>query len=1076
MNVDIKGDHHIKISTILIILIVTLVLVNVVFFGSIIRKSFTNIVDIVQSKDFEIIYESVVYDGANLNFSVKKNTKNQDLTALKFIIENETSQYEYQQEVSSDFNILFFSINTLGKISRVLKLSVFPIYKEATLEEEEIGQGIVHFLDENQQQGIISYSSSGGGVGEAGTSSGTVPGGTNTTTISNQTPSTPQTPTSSTGKSFVGINLGPLSYYDTQWVFVDVMKSAGANGIWLTKNATGSSVWDTGYRLQIPLDSNGYPLEIPYNVPGVVTPQLVHIMIKGTGNYPSGDYIIFYDGDGDLGFDLSSQVISNSTALKKYIVRVSSPTTGGGFHMVIKRSNVNDPIRNIRIITPGFENTYQTQTFNPLFLQRIQGVGAVRFMDFQKTNNNPSTNTRTLKTYFTQSHPNGVALEYQIELANTLDADPWFNIPHLADDDYIRQFARTIKQNLESDKKVYVEYSNELWNSDFGQNGWIIQQGCNNPITKVTKADGTCDNIKSGFKYQAKRSAEIFKIFEEEFGVDSGRLVKVAGGKKDAGSVTGAYSNILMGYFNDASVNLYEDVGKPDVLAITTYFGQTISNPTLNQTYSPLTVSEILDKTEQHLIADSVDIGYNKQIANNYGVKLVAYEGGQHLVTAFEFRGDLILVNRLIQANRDPRMETLYNLMYQDWFNKGGDLLVNFNYAQKYDVSGSWGMLEYQDQPEADAPKYRAVKNAINTYKDGTTIQTPTSVCGNNIKEGSEACDDGNIVNGDGCSSLCTTEIPTGCTSNSQCNDNNVCTTDSCNTGVCSNTAITCNDNVVCTIDSCNPLSGCVYTATNNLCNDNNACTTDTCSATGCTNTIISGCGGGAPTAGLILQLDFENGFNDASGNGKVFSCTGTTCPILSIGPDGSKAYSFDGVDDGINSTSILLKNEPNGFAAGVWFKANSLVSGRIFERLFDNFEIYVSPNSIICRIRNSTGSYSVLIHSSINTNTWYHAVCNFDQSTKTLKIYLNGVNVKEQIFPTFDFFQHADNTAFGVGFRSQQFGGYFNGAIDDLRIYNKPLSDSEVQSLYNSYILLLLSPTQKKQNLFIEFFREIFS
>ncbi|MFA6410735.1 MAG: hypothetical protein WCW26_04145, partial [Candidatus Buchananbacteria bacterium] len=42
------------------------------------------------------------------------------------------------------------------------------------------------------------------------------------------------------------------------------------------------------------------------------------------------------------------------------------------------------------------------------------------------------------------------------------------------------------------------------------------------------------------------------------------------------------------------------------------------------------------------------------------------------------------------------------------------------------------------------------------------TGQTP-SVCGNQVKEGEEQCDDGNVVSGDGCSETCTTEIVASC-------------------------------------------------------------------------------------------------------------------------------------------------------------------------------------------------------------------------------------------------------------------------------------------------------------------------
>lgn len=40
------------------------------------------------------------------------------------------------------------------------------------------------------------------------------------------------------------------------------------------------------------------------------------------------------------------------------------------------------------------------------------------------------------------------------------------------------------------------------------------------------------------------------------------------------------------------------------------------------------------------------------------------------------------------------------------------------------------------------------------------TPPPPTPVCGNGVREGAEACDDGNLTNGDGCDSLCRVEVP----------------------------------------------------------------------------------------------------------------------------------------------------------------------------------------------------------------------------------------------------------------------------------------------------------------------------
>jgi hypothetical protein len=71
------------------------------------------------------------------------------------------------------------------------------------------------------------------------------------------------------------------------------------------------------------------------------------------------------------------------------------------------------------------------------------------------------------------------------------------------------------------------------------------------------------------------------------------------------------------------------------------------------------------------------------------------------------------------------------------------------------------------------------------------------------------------------------------CYVDSDCNDTDECTTDTCVGGVCYNDPITCDDSNACTADSCDPLTGCVYDPI--TCDDGDACTTDSCdTVTGC--------------------------------------------------------------------------------------------------------------------------------------------------------------------------------------------------------------------------------------------------
>ena len=101
----------------------------------------------------------------------------------------------------------------------------------------------------------------------------------------------------------MGMQVFPPYYYGTSYPFVNIMKNANS---WRTKNSVyingGQNQWNTGFIDQIPLDENGYPLELPISVndPNAETDQIVFTHWSAANTLPAGNYIILYDGEGDI--------------------------------------------------------------------------------------------------------------------------------------------------------------------------------------------------------------------------------------------------------------------------------------------------------------------------------------------------------------------------------------------------------------------------------------------------------------------------------------------------------------------------------------------------------------------------------------------------------------------------------------------------------------------------------------------------------------------------------------------------------------------------------------------------------
>jgi hypothetical protein len=282
----------------------------------------------------------------------------------------------------------------------------------------------------------------------------------------------------------------------------------------------------------------------------------------------------------------------------------------------------------------------------------------------------------------------GMPVELMIQLANSLNVDPWFSIPHLADDDYIRQFAILVRDRLKPGLKVYIEYSNETWNGTFQQTAYMGEQS--------SKLGWGNRPYQDGALYYARRSTEMFAIWEDVFGgVD--RLVRVLASH----AANAGLSKRIVTW-----ENAYQ---KADALAIAPYFYAPLSNGA--------TVDQVLDGARQNIEGNVRKwIVSQKAVADAYGLDLLGYEGGQHLVAPkphINSPETQAITEVAIAANRDPRMYDLYMQYLDQWQDLGGGMmfhLLNVGYPSRY---GMWGSLEYQTQPIAEAPKYRALMQYI---------------------------------------------------------------------------------------------------------------------------------------------------------------------------------------------------------------------------------------------------------------------------------------------------------------------------------------------------------------------------
>ncbi len=146
-----------------------------------------------------------------------------------------------------------------------------------------------------------------------------------------------------------------------------------------------------------------------------------------------------------------------------------------------------------------------------------------------------------------------------------------------------------------------------------------------------------------------------------------------------------------------------------DALGIAPYFGNALGDPKKQDQTATMTVDEILDKCAEYIAKGNETIAKQAELAKQRGLRLVAYEGGQHLVGHGGAENNKPLMELFHAANRHPRMKQLYLDYLTGWKQNGGTLMVIFSSMGNYSKWGSWGLLEYHGQPTAEAPKYQAV-------------------------------------------------------------------------------------------------------------------------------------------------------------------------------------------------------------------------------------------------------------------------------------------------------------------------------------------------------------------------------
>ncbi len=532
----------------------------------------------------------------------------------------------------------------------------------------------------------------------------------------------------------LGTNVGSLDKLTSAVPFTDIFKISrgwftSCRYDWQAKqgldpDCTQQNSFNTKEQKLLDLDKNGWVKSIP-------KPEQKPIFTRVTStwklpdHFPLGRYVVLYKGQGTIKLEGDLKTVQDRQGHIEF--DLLSPKRN--LRLIISATNPKNYIRDIHIVAKKNEHNYQQEIFNLDYLNRLEPLEAIRFMTWSNSRSNDASEwyQRATPSFAHYSGNKGVPAEIMIALANIINASPWLSVPYKASDDYMRRYAKMVKKRLRKNQTVYLEYSNEMWNTIFPATTYAARKADKLWHFPYTDKPPYQRRVSMATNWYAKRSVEMCNIWKKEFGKQHHRVK----------CVLSAQAAVPWVGTETLDCPLWKEAGGcgkyVDAYAIGPYFGDYIARlehrPEVKQwTQDPdggmeRLFHEILQggslKKGHPGGAINLTLGLyvdsSKKLADKYGLELLAYEAGQHLIRYDPPHTvkDPAVLNMFMKAQKDPRMQQAYERYLSGWAKHGGGLLMHFYGIGELTNKNFFSMLDYSNQ--TSTPKYAALMDYLNS-------------------------------------------------------------------------------------------------------------------------------------------------------------------------------------------------------------------------------------------------------------------------------------------------------------------------------------------------------------------------
>lgn len=492
----------------------------------------------------------------------------------------------------------------------------------------------------------------------------------------------------------MALNLNGISDWTSQHPFINAAKYARPwlghlEGRW--GGISNEQLRATGH-----VNERGWPVAMPDNSRKLSS--LVFTDQPADLQSVRGRYRLTYEGDVDIGMSGSARIISQKPGEIWFEYRADGVQP---VSVDLTRINPDAPLTKLEIVHEDNIAAFEVGAlFNPNWLKLVKDFRVLRMMGWMSTNNSTVETWAQMPTTADYTYSDGVPVEVMVDLANLIGIDPWFTLPHMSDDDLVRNFAQVVKTKLDPSRRAYVEYSNEVWNFQFDQTRWADAQ--------AKELWGGRAGGDAWIQYAGLRAAQIAQIFDDVFGDEAdARLVNVI-------SVHTAWTDLAEAQLSGPLLRRMSDHDPSqvfDAYAVTGYLrpdfedGETgdILRGWLEEGGRDYAFEQIDKSIRETRLKNLKDVYWPEHAARaqSYGLDLIMYEGGTHVILPYNEPVDEDLIALLNDFNYSPQMAQLYDEAIEIWYESGGLLFNAFVDVAIPSRYGSWGLLRHIDDSTA---------------------------------------------------------------------------------------------------------------------------------------------------------------------------------------------------------------------------------------------------------------------------------------------------------------------------------------------------------------------------------------